>query len=471
MHSVLHLLVWLCAPVANRHLVTATSPKEHKFEHNDPFGFNSLALMITDTIVFTASPGTTATWTTILEKWQHKFEGTDAQQIEGLLKHESLFENALISVKEISGSTNLEMRFAVQKSDFTTCTMSCVRHHAKRVVDYLTSPDATLSATFQDVKAGETEFDYIPKFDQHDQKFPYLEETDVDSDVRVKPDTKEQPVEALNIHYVLRKLPSEGLVMMYLLLHMYEFYQNGVEATMFRLTAFDDKTPAVTGAAIYAVPNSDKTELWMAACKRKFQRVLMLLPSLEFAATVKKSRRICKFGDPSALQLYVILEGQLDRTSNHKVWRDLQNERSKVYEEYMNATFESLYKALPMLQNIKSELHRLSFDSFKIDKNGNTNAVLTIIVDAKHLKRNGTLNPSFKMGSWIPPEVILTSTGDLLTKFEVQLKTTYRGDEYCWLDNTPPPTERPKGGGFVVYPLSMTILIPTLITTVNFAST
>ncbi|KAG5452490.1 hypothetical protein CSKR_110590, partial [Clonorchis sinensis] len=294
------------------------------------------------------------------------------------------------------------------------------------------------------VKAGQPEFDYIPEFGQTAQTFAYLEQTYLDSDVRVKPNTKEQPVETLNIRYVLEKGPPEGPALLYLALHMYEFYQSGVEATIVRLTAAKNTGTLVGAAAIYAVPNSVKTELWMASVKKKFQRVLTLYPSLNFAASVKKSRRLCNFGDPSALQLYFIVEGHLDRISKHTEWRDLQNERSKVYEEYMNATYESLYKAVPMLQSSKSELHRLSFDSFIIHKDGNINGVFTLIVDAVHLKKIGTVDSYFTINSDVPPGAVFPSRSDPLTKFQVNFKTAYRGNEQCWLDNTPPPTEPPK---------------------------
>ncbi|GAA53399.1 hypothetical protein CLF_110145 [Clonorchis sinensis] len=521
-----------------------------------PYNLSKQFLFVVELHIFTASPKKT-TWTAILEKWQPKFQGTEAEQIEKLLKHYSPFKNSLISVREIPGGTNLEMRFAVEKSDFTTCTMSCVEHHAKRVVDHLTSPDAALSVTFQgnskcqgnwyrgqkshlamytDPTMGEEIFGYrygeLPDASKiREQKRQNTVELGDGAVMLVWSHTNSTPfsgkpkkrsptifkavrtfklicksicsagfttlwktsrlndplldpkrscsfllfvrLEALggwqyfhtymgkpvqwtsrwvsrmfglcstlsvpNCHATRRlhedwdtarlskprqgKSRGRGRIRTTDLpaLHMYEFYQSGVEATIVRLTAAKNTGTLVGAAAIYAVPNSVKTELWMASVKKKFQRVLTLYPSMNFAASVKKSRRLCNFGDPSALQLYFIVEGHLDRISKHTEWRDLQNERSKVYEEYMNATYESLYKAVPMLQSSKSELHRLSFDSFIIHKDGNINGVFTLIVDAVHLKKIGTVDSYFTINSDVPPGAVFPSRSDPLTKFQVNL--------------------------------------------------
>ncbi|OON14853.1 hypothetical protein X801_09350 [Opisthorchis viverrini] len=71
-------------------------------------------------------------------------------------------------------------------------------------------------------------------------------------------------------------------------LHLYEFYQNQVEAKFFRTTAFDEESPLIGGAELYVVPDFAKTNVWMAAVKRRFQRSFMLLPSLNIAFTVRR---------------------------------------------------------------------------------------------------------------------------------------------------------------------------------------
>ncbi|KER26433.1 hypothetical protein T265_06347 [Opisthorchis viverrini] len=71
------------------------------------------------------------------------------------------------------------------------------------------------------------------------------------------------------------------------------------------MTAFDDESPLIGGAELYVVPDFAKTNVWMAAVKRRFQRSFMLLPSLNIAFTVRNVSRTTVYNS-SILLTYAI---------------------------------------------------------------------------------------------------------------------------------------------------------------------